>query len=345
MQWVAAALTAFAVFNGIMFLIYHPVNEITRSGGSSPGLKVYPDYGLYGLEGYAIRTVDSRGYVNPDLPLAHEPYLVVGASHAEGFHTANGRRYSDILNERFGYTDSLKFYNISHSEFFLPDIVKRLSAMKKEFPDAKGLIIDIDSTAADSSQLEDAMDQLGFDEAADSYEALYSALPAGKKAAYRIKALTPAIREMSLQYQTFMKSRSGMDLNVLRQEEDRQESSREKQDRLEAYRASMGETLEFMASTWPDTIIVLHPGAVIDEDGSLSIAKEDTDDIFEELCLEYGISVIDMTDRFERAYEEDHTVPFGFMNTTMGSGHMNDAAHRMIADAVYEMLDDRGDGI
>lgn len=341
-QWTAAFIIAFAVFNGLMFLVYHPVNEMARSGGSSPGLKVSPDYGLYGFEGYAPRRIDSRGYVDPDLPVAKKPYLVVGASHAEGFHTANGRRYSDILNARCGYTDSLKFYNISHSEYFFPAIVRRLTAMREEFPDIAGVIIDIDSTAADSSQLAEAMNQLHYYEAEDSYEALYTSLSQKERLKYRAMSLLPVLRGLSLQYETFRKSRTGADLNVLREESDEEEDPEDKARRLEEYEESMDETLSFISEFPFDIVIVMHPGAVISPEGDLQTASEDTDEIFAALCERYDIPFIDMTDRFEKAYKEEHIVPFGFMNTSMGSGHMNDKAHEMIADAVYEVLDERG---
>ena len=337
-QWALAIIIAFTAFNALMFLIYHPVNEMPRSGGSSPGLKVYPDYGLYGFEGYAPRIIDKRGYVNPDLPLADAPYLVVGASHAEGFHTANGRRYSDLLNMRYGFTDSLKFYNISHSEYFFPDIVKRLSAMNEEFPDMQGVIIDIDTTAADSTQLEDALSQLSYSASSDSYEALSSSLSHSDRLKNRVRSLLPVARELSLQYQTYLRSRSGTDLDVLHEETDEEEDPDEKSFRLEAYENSMDKTLSFISDLPFKTIIVLHPGAVIEPDGSLHVASEDTDEIFASLCEAHGVTLIDMTGRFEQTYREDHLVPFGFMNTTPGSGHMNDAAHRMIADALCEVL-------
>ena len=45
-----------------------------------------------------------------------------------------------------------------------------------------------------------------------------------------------------------------------------------------------------------------------------------------------------MTDRFVKEYEENHIIPYGFSNTTPGDGHINSAAHKMIAEELAKVI-------
>ncbi len=167
LQWTGAFLTAFFVLNILTFSFYHPVIEIHRNGGSTPGLMIPLQWGLLGLEWYGIQTTDSRSYVNSDLPLIKDYYCITGASHTEGFHSRKGERFSDYLNSMFGYTDSLKFYNIAHTAYQFDEIAMHFPGILAEFPDMKGLIIELDSTNYSLDQLECALNQSNYSEKHD----------------------------------------------------------------------------------------------------------------------------------------------------------------------------------
>ena len=56
------------------------------------------------------------------------------------------------------------------------------------------------------------------------------------------------------------------------------------------------------------------------------------------LCEENGIYFISMTERFLNEYAKDYTIPYGFMNTSVAKGHLNENGHRMLADEVYRLI-------
>ena len=60
--------------------------------------------------------------------------------------------------------------------------------------------------------------------------------------------------------------------------------------------------------------------------------------IFEQVCSEQGILFVDMTEELLKGYEEDHVLPHGFINTYVGSGHINAYGHRMVADKLLEVI-------
>ena len=86
-------------------------------------------------------------------------------------------------------------------------------------------------------------------------------------------------------------------------------------------------------------IVAYHPSISLNKDGSLSINDNlETRKQFSALCEQNGIYFLDMSERFLAEYEKDFTLPYGFSNTSVGTGHMNKAGHRMFAEEIYNLM-------
>lgn len=86
-------------------------------------------------------------------------------------------------------------------------------------------------------------------------------------------------------------------------------------------------------------IIVYHPSTQINEDGSLLLPDDNDARLeFSDLCINHGITFLDMTDRFKYEYYTNHILPHGFSNSRVGSGHLNKYGHEMIADELYKII-------
>jgi hypothetical protein len=86
-------------------------------------------------------------------------------------------------------------------------------------------------------------------------------------------------------------------------------------------------------------IIFYHPGVTIQTDGSLSTGGDPAMiRCFRDICEANGVRFLDMSERFQREYYENYTVPYGFANTRVASGHLNRYGHAMIADELYKMI-------
>ena len=46
-----------------------------------------------------------------------------------------------------------------------------------------------------------------------------------------------------------------------------------------------------------------------------------------------------MSDRFLKEFNEGYILPYGFVNSTVGSGHLNRYGHAMIADEIYKRIE------
>ena len=58
----------------------------------------------------------------------------------------------------------------------------------------------------------------------------------------------------------------------------------------------------------------------------------------ETACRENGIQLVDLTASYLAGFNSQHKLPYGFANTSPGSGHMNAWGHRLFAQAVYETI-------
>jgi lysophospholipase L1-like esterase len=86
-------------------------------------------------------------------------------------------------------------------------------------------------------------------------------------------------------------------------------------------------------------LLVYHPYLLLQNDGT---AKTDTDKEYfgalQRACKAAHVKLIDMSDMFLAAYRKSHILPNGFINTHVGTGHLNTDGHRMIAEKLYAYI-------
>ena len=101
---------------------------------------------------------------------------------------------------------------------------------------------------------------------------------------------------------------------------------------LEAFLRIVGDAAE---TDGIKAIIFYDPPQEFDKDGNLDYFHTDEDvTLFRKACEQNNIVFVDMTDTFAAAYQADHTLAHGFVNTGIGIGHLNRDGHRMIAEAL-----------
>lgn len=77
----------------------------------------------------------------------------------------------------------------------------------------------------------------------------------------------------------------------------------------------------------------------MNRDGSMSVIRTpDSYDCFVEGCEANDILFLDMGDAFLKEYEASYEVPYGFSNTSPGTGHLNRIGHRLVAEELYKMI-------
>lgn len=86
-------------------------------------------------------------------------------------------------------------------------------------------------------------------------------------------------------------------------------------------------------------IIFYHPSIEISENGTLIFeTAPEALRVFRNGCEKKGITFVDMTDSFLQKYEQDHVLPYGFINTRVGRGHLNAVGHELVAKELYQTI-------
>ena len=86
-------------------------------------------------------------------------------------------------------------------------------------------------------------------------------------------------------------------------------------------------------------IIFYHSKTQIDRDGNyLDPTDPDARAAFVAACKANNITFLDMTEPFERLYNEQHILAHGFANTAVGYGHLNKYGHAIIAEELAKEI-------
>lgn len=109
------------------------------------------------------------------------------------------------------------------------------------------------------------------------------------------------------------------------------------------YRESLNRALALLRDAYDEKIIILNiPGIALQADGTIFINAGQHENIFQDVCKQNGITYFSMGEIYQKKYDENAVLPYGFSNTRPGFGHLNEEGHRMKAEALYTLLEERG---
>lgn len=307
-----------------------------RENGATRTIHIPNAYYVYGTEGYSILRFDQNGYNNMDGDL-EEPYaLLMGSSQVEGVQFAQEKNMTAILNQFLGGTkERLKAYNIAASANYFPKIVKGFQAGISEFPDSNAVIIEVGSTSFSIDDMRDSLNQTVYDPASNGPN-LVDNLTTKQKLVICAKQALPLVKLVA--------SVQLKNINLLEEKPFglRQISSQEQENTaIDAvcYNELLNKMLSLIRKEYEKPIIIFyHPEIKLSNDGMVIVRDEETYDIFKNACERNNIVFDDMGAAFSKAYESDYTVPYGFANTEMGQGHLNEKGHAVIAHELYQTL-------
>ena len=81
-------------------------------------------------------------------------------------------------------------------------------------------------------------------------------------------------------------------------------------------------------------VIFYYPSVNIDRNAKLLINQSEKDYVngFEKACQNNNIVFVNLSQDFENLYKEKQVLPFGFVNTRPGGGHLNEYGHQVISN-------------
>ncbi len=326
-QWMAAGILAVVICNCLLLVYHRPAGWIERTNSATSAIWRPGSTLLMGTEGRGTYTVDKNGYLNADLPRQEDYCLVLGASYTQGKEVKFGKRYTDLLNAMLAASsDELAVYNCSQDAKFLPGIINDFYAITQEFSDAETIIIETGNTDFSSKEIKAACNQHGFDE-----NQLGSVIMSNMSFIQKAKLL---VKE-GLPFYTILKSQ----LTAMAAQKEGTAISDNVQSADTEQEQSLLDALALIRSQFNGRLIILyHPMVSLAETGELVITEQETTSMFAAACAVNDIIFVDVSEAFLEAYAEDYSVPYGFPNTTMGTGHLSVDGHRVIAEELYKVL-------
>jgi hypothetical protein len=247
----------------------------------------------------------------------------MGSSHTQGKEVQSSKRYSSIVSDVLSEgKEELFTYNIACEKNPFPTIIEHFHSAVANYPNASCVTIEIYSTDYSEDDINAAMLQEG-DINTTSAELTFAQLGTRAKLKNFVKEVFPLLSIIKNRFAT-AKNKSSTDVFSFEKEE---------------YYSTVYNALSLIKSEYNGPIAILyHPEVTIQSDGSMTIERSQTYDLFVKACETVGIDFLDMGDAFIEYYEEYYKLPYGFANTTPGNGHLNKNGHKIIADAILDYL-------
>lgn len=335
---VCSLLVSFLLLNIVCFFYYNiPVHSESESNSTDYVWEKNKFYSR-GTEGFAWGKTDANGFNNLSVENSVNPdILIMGASHTEAFNVSQTENYPYLLEK---YIDSnisdMSVYNIGISGHRITTCFSNFENAIKEFEPGKYVIMEVSTT------------ELTLDEINQVFEGSVKELHSTVNPLLVFLQKIPFFR--CVYYQI---DKMGLEINFPSFKKDQVESSQEKlvsgkatsvnavgeDDYNLALNLLMKQIGDIAKENDVKLIIFNHSSLIIDRNGKVMPMKTSEKSImFAEACRNNGIELMDMHGAFSENYKSTYRLPYGFSNTEVGEGHLNQYGHKVIADELYKLI-------
>lgn len=321
---IAALIAAAAILNLFCAWYYNPADYLWDDARATDRIRRPNAITSRANEGFSICRIDENGYNNPSVP-DQINILMMGTSHTEGFNVAP----ADNTSARLGaLLSGRSVYNIGMSSHTLMVNLINLERALDRFEPTDYVIIESNYVIFWPDEIESAMNNtMGRLEPTETW------LPdwiSGQ----------PLVRTLARQYYNLQSGDEAYQEDVAAQLAESQQYAPEV---FQAYHTELNKLFarvrKLAEAHGVHVIIYYNPMLTLLPDGTV---LDDTDgavcDTFAAACADSGITFIDMGEKFLAAYQNDHILPHGFVNTAPEYGHLNKNGCGIVANALYEAI-------
>ena len=279
-------------------------------------------------EGFSWMKMNADGF-NNSFNLAdtdHVNILLMGSSHMEAVNVPGNTNVGYLLNNK--ELSEFVTYNIGISGHTIYQCVNNLSNAVKFYNPSSYIIIETDRISLDEEKMREVID--GCFPVIPSYDSglMYTLQK-------YIPCLLPFYRELG---NWIAMDNSQAEVKSVEEEKNK--------DYSESYIILLNSFFDKLVNSADSrkVIILYHPEMILDDEGLLKSENKESVEIFQKVCSEHGIAFVDMYNDFCREYTENHKMAYGFINTKVGVGHLNETGHRLIAERLGAVIKELKDG-
>lgn len=285
--------------------------------------KWYPNQFCSNMEeGFAWIRFDENGF-NNSYPKKKEniDILLIGSSHLEAIQMKSEENICYLLNNYFLDYYS---YSIGMSGHFLPTNINNLTNAYNYYKPQKCLAIECGIIKLKSNELKSVLNGT-----------FKRRIPNDKGINYYIKNYTPLFKTLGQKIVGQINLWEEKSYASILNKNNTKETIKLDEKEETVYCKVLNNFLAFARKSVPDEIpliIFYHPSYTLQPDGSI---KNNTDkwyqEIFAKACKNNNIIFIDTDNDLQELYKTRHILPYGFINTAVGTGHLNKYGHEVIA--------------
>ncbi len=282
-------------------------------------------------EGFGFGKTNELGYNDAPISNPTAPRIAfIGSSHTVALQV-NQKDNFVMVTERLLLSDGnaendFECMNLGSAGQFFDSSVSNLEYLARSFDNLEYVILETPHINYSEEKF------------AKMLQGEYHVEPESEDMLYRAAQSIPFLRLMANQYQGTKESTFGV-ISIVPEGTD---SSAPDYAAYERGFRPVAEMLSSVANEYGFKLIILHHDApLMDSDHSV-YSGHDTGylEILEGCCKDNGIYFVDMCQAFADHYNETLQSAYGFANTTPGSGHLNKVGHSLIAQTLYETLNE-----
>lgn len=273
-----------------------------------------------GTEGFSWGKTNNEGYFNiSDYSVGDVvDVLIMGSSQMEASNVAAEDSTASVLSSMLS---NETVYNIGTSGHTFLTCANNLEKALEKYKPTRFVVIEVHNLAFSDKELQQAID------------GTVPEIPSHNGGLVGLLQKNPFLRSIYHQMKNYInKEQENNDL----QAEEIALAELSTDDEL--LQLLLGKLHSIASNANTDIVVFYIPRTTVSSDGTLHMTGGAELSQFRDACAANDIYFLDMSDRFMREYEESYTLPYGFANTSVGSGHLNKYGHAMIADELYKLI-------
>ena len=319
-KYLFTFICATLVANFFVYFYYSPAVQVPNHDKFTDVKSMPSTHNPHGDEGYGNITIDEYGFNNIlGISPAEAETIFIGSSQTEAQHVASNEHFVYLLNQERPET---KVYNMGVSASTFQSTFYRIPYLVTACPNAKTLVFEINNMPSpdDLEKVKNIMDSGNIQEKDISWKAGNTFLTTAGK--------IPLVRLLWRQFDHYRRGKKP---------KNQQKGNFDK----DKYLALLEDILAKGKAQAGDVNIMIFYLAKLDlcQDASVEIAAGNNEsELFKQACDKNGIVYMDMGSYFQEAYDSQHVLPYGFLNSPIGTGHLNIYGHRIIAKAFSDII-------
>lgn len=314
-KFFTAGVVAAGVLSAVCLLVNYSGVRIANPSGSTDFKWLSHQYRSTAFEGFAWFKMDKNGFNNINVYKKGDiDILLMGSSHMEGANLPPDKTIAGRMDAAL----SQNVYNIGTSAHFFCTCVQNMEAAVRNYAPSDYVILETNSVELSCADMQKTID--------GEYPLLVSH---DSGIMFLLQKYVPAIKTIYKNIEDWSAIGKTTPSPAVAEEEDYEE----------ILKRFLEKAVTPIKESGAQLIIFYHPKQILDENGVHTVPTDQEKlEQFKRQCAAADIVFFDMTDPFNTLYEEESTLAYGFANTAVGGGHLNEDGHRVIADTLIQYI-------